>query len=446
MNDYILKEGKNKLIKSKVMKNSFWIIIGKVMQMGISFLVGVVTARYLGPSNYGIINTVASYTSLLLPLCKLGLAAVFVKKIVENPEREGEYLGSGIVIRIISSILCMLILIIVVSIIKPSDNIFKMVTVIYSFTLLFQSFDLFELWYQAKLSSKYDSMIGVIGYSVSSVYKVILLILKKNVMWFAFATVLDYLVIALIYMTYTVSKNKIKLKFSFKCSHYLLLAGKHFILANLMIMLYASMDKIMIQHFLGEKNVGLYSVAVTICTMWTFVLNAIINSMRPMIIDSYSNKEIYKERIIQLFSIVIWASIIVSAIFSVFSNFIIRVLYGSQYLGSINALRIVTWYTGFSYLGVARSVWTVCENKEKYEKYFAFSGMVANFILNWFLIKLLGIDGAALASLITQIIANFLVPLLIPQTRECAVYILKAFNLKYLFNLRYLNDNNKNTV
>ena len=37
---------------NKEVKNAGWIISGKIFQMILSFFISIITARYLGPSNY----------------------------------------------------------------------------------------------------------------------------------------------------------------------------------------------------------------------------------------------------------------------------------------------------------------------------------------------------------------------------------------------------------
>lgn len=430
----MLKALFNKFGGSKVVQNTSWIIAGKSLQMVISFLVGIVTARYLGPSNYGLISTATAYTSFFQPFCTMGLSAVFVKMVLDNKEDEGKLLGSGILMRCASSVLSMSVMMVVVIFVNPNDRVLQTVCFIHSFVLLFQAFDLFDYWYQSKYKSKFSSIIGVIGYAASAIYKVALLVLDKSVEWFAFATVLDFLVIAFIYMLYTVPKNKIRLSFSVDSAKLLFNSGKHFILSNVLVVSYAYLDRIMLSKMIDSAAVGLYTTATTICSLWVFVLAAYINSVRPSVVESYqTNLEEYKKKLIQLYSVVIWLSVIISAFICLFSRTIVLLLYGREYIGSVNTLRIITWYTGFSYLGVARSVWTVCENKQKYEKYFAFGGVVTNIILNVCFIKNWGIEGAALASLVTQIVTNVMLPYVIKETRENAIMVIKAFNPKNIF-------------
>ena len=84
-------------------------------------------------------------------------------------------------------------------------------------------------------------------------------------------------------------------------------------------------------------------------------------------------------------------------------------------------LSIICWYTVFSYLGVARNAWIVCENQQKYLKYMYFGAAVINVFLNYIMIPILGAQGAALASLLTQFCTALILPLFIrdlwPNTR-----------------------------
>ena len=54
-------------------------IIGRIYQMSLSFVVSMLTARYLGPSNYGLINYASSFTSFFSTFCVLGINSVIVK-------------------------------------------------------------------------------------------------------------------------------------------------------------------------------------------------------------------------------------------------------------------------------------------------------------------------------------------------------------------------------
>ena len=69
----MLREIIQKLFKSKVARNAGWIIMGRVAQALIGIIVGLLTARYLGPSNYGVISYAIAYTTFFNSLIELTL-------------------------------------------------------------------------------------------------------------------------------------------------------------------------------------------------------------------------------------------------------------------------------------------------------------------------------------------------------------------------------------
>jgi O-antigen/teichoic acid export membrane protein len=123
----------------------------------------------------------------------------------------------------------------------------------------------------------------------------------------------------------------------------------------------------------------------------------------------------------------------ISLVISLLAKWIIGILYGAPYLPAVAPLRIVVWYTAFSYLGVARNAWMVCENKQHYLKYLYSGAALINVILNVLLIPSFGATGAAAASLITQISTTVLLPILIKPLRGNVKMMLDAVLLKDVF-------------
>jgi O-antigen/teichoic acid export membrane protein len=165
--------------------------------------------------------------------------------------------------------------------------------------------------------------------------------------------------------------------------------------------------------------------------MWTFVLQAIIDSLYLSILRlKHENQEAYEKKNRQLYAIVFYVSCFVSFGFLVLGKLVIWILYGEAYLPAVPVLRIITWYTAFSYLGVARNAWIVSEGKQKYLKYMYGGAAIVNVVLNIILIPLLGSVGAAVASLLTEILTGLVLPLFIRELRPNAKLMLQAIFLR----------------
>lgn len=420
-----------KIFLNKEIINSSWIIGGKIIQMLISLVVSILTTRYLGPSNFGIINYASAYVIFFSAISTLGINSIIVKEFADNPEKEGEILGSTIVLRFLSSLFSIIVINGIVFVLDHDEKVTIAVVFLCSLSIAFQIFDSITYWFQSRYRAKVTAIAGLIGYIVASIYKVALLILNKNVEWFAFATSVDYICMAFFLMLSYKKYNGPKLSFDYGRGKKLVSKSYHYILSGLMIAIYGQTDKFMIKQMLSEKEVAYYSVATAICTMWVFVLQAIIDSAFPTIVNYYKNDyEKYKKKNIQLYSIIFYVSVGISVLFTLFGKYIIILLYGEAYIDSVLPLKIVTWYTAFSYLGVARNAWIVCENKQKYLKYIYGSAAILNVILNACMIPWWGTAGAALASLITNIATSILLPLGITELQPNAKLMLDAILLK----------------
>lgn len=422
------------LRKNKVVKNAGWIIGGKVANKLLAFVVGIFAARYLGPSNYGLINYAAAYAAFFASLCTLGINSVIVKNFVDHPDQQGETIGTTLLLRAISSLLSALAIIGIVSVVDRGERLTIVVVALYSIGLIFQVFDTLNYWFQARLQSKYSAIAELFSYAAMSVYKIILLALGKSVEWFAVASALDYIVLAVFLLIAYFKNGGTRFRYSLEKAKELLQSSGSFIIAGLMVSIYACTDKLMLKQMLGADAVGHYSLASTVSVSWAFILSAIIDSLYPEIVQSFQKDRLrYERKNRQLYAIVFYVSLFVSAMICLVAKPFILILYGENYLPAVGPLRIVVWYTAFSYLGVARNAWMVCENRQKYLKYLYVSAAALNVVLNLALIPSWGASGAAAASLITQASTTVILPAIIRPLRPNCRLMLDAVLFRGIF-------------
>ena len=424
------------LLKNKTVKNASWIIGGKVVHMLLSFFVGIFTARYLGPANQGLIDYASAYTIIFHSICTLGIDSIIVKNYIDHPDEQGETLGTAIVLRLISSLISVGLILGIVAVMDKGEKITLIVVALYSLSVIFNVFDSFGSWFQNRLQSKYPTIATLIGYVAVSIYRIILLITRKNVYWFSLSLTLDYVVIAIfLFIVYKKSGGP-RLSFSKEKAKQLLKSSYHFILSGLMIAVYNATDKWMLKQLIGNAEdalaeVGFYGRANMLCTMWCFVLGAIITSVTPTIMRLHkTDTELFEKRNRQLYAVIFYVSTFVSVLFLFLSDWLIPFLYGVEYAPASNPLKILTWLTAFSYIGVARNIWIVCEEKQNYLKYLYLVAAIGNVALNLVFIPIMGASGAALASVITQVLTAIVIPMFIKPLRKNTKMILEGIILK----------------
>ena len=420
---------------NKVAKNAVWIIGVRIVQSVVALLINMLTARYLGPSNFGLITYAASLVAFVLPIMQLGFSNVLVQEIVNDSDAEGTILGTSITLSLISSVCCIVGVTSFAFSANPNEPITVLVCLLYSSILVFQACDHIEFWYQAKLMSKYTSVISLVSYVLVSSYKVYLLVTAKSVLWFAISNALDYALISICGLILYRKLGGKKLSFSWNVGKSMFEKSKHYILSSMMVTIFAQTDKIMIKMMMNESATGYYGAAVACAGMFSFVFGAVIDSFRPSIFEAQKeNEELFKHRLTMLYSFIIYLSLAQSAGMTLLSKWIIFILYGKAYEPAISALQIIVWYTTFSYMGSVRNIWILAKNKQQYLWQINTFGAAANVILNAILIPLIGINGAAIASLITQIFTNVIVGYIIKPIRPNNAIIVEALNPKYLMN------------
>lgn len=423
-------------LKKRIIANAGWIIACKIVQAVASVVVSILTARCLGPSNFGIINYAASLVSFCTPIMQLGLTNVIVQELTDNPKQDGKIVGTATLLNIISSVFCIGGITVFSLFANANSPVTILVCSLYSLMLLFQAFELVQYWFQAKLLSKYSSISSLVAYLVMTIYKIVLLVLGKDVVWFSISYSIDYLIISIILFVIYKKKGGGKLGLSKELAIKMFNKGKYYIVAGLMVNIFAQSDRIMIKHMLGDDYTGYYSAASTLATMSSFVFAAIIDTMRPVIFEAKKQQlSSYHLNIKRLYSIVIYLSLLQSLFMTVFSDYIVKFMYGSDYAPSSSALKIIVWFTTFSYLGAVRNIWMLSEEKQKYLLIINTSGAATNIGLNFLLIPIMGINGAALASLITQFFTNVIMGWIIPPIWENNTLMIKSLNPVYIWDM-----------
>ncbi len=107
-------------------------------------------ARHIGPEAFGIWNYALALTAIVGSLAILGLDKVVVKEVVSHPERENGIIASTLAIRFAAGLLAFLVCIAVVYFMKHYSSACLYCTLIAGLTIILQSFDVFDYFYQAK--------------------------------------------------------------------------------------------------------------------------------------------------------------------------------------------------------------------------------------------------------------------------------------------------------
>lgn len=411
----------------KIVKNIGWLMGGKIVNMILQFFVSLATARYLGPSNFGTINYVAAFVSFFSSIASLGLAVVVIKEVSLNRYDNNEIIWTSIWLRFGTAILSTISIVALMFITNRDDPMIVQIAVLESLSIVFSSFDTINYYFQGKLLSKWTSIAGVLAYIGMSLYRIYLLATGADIVWFALSTSTDMIFQAVFLMLFYTRLEGLRPRFNWQLGKRLLKQSYHYLIAGLITILYAQVDRIMLGNMLDKTAVGYYSAALTISTLWSMIPTALIQSLSPMLYEAASkSRSQFLRRLRQSYAALFWLNALYSIFVCLFAHWIILILYGKDYLAGTNALRIVVWYYGLSTMSTLNQVYLANDGKDKYINRFCIAGLITDAILNFALIPVMGINGAAIATLITHIVIQIIMPYVFKDTREIAVCIIRG--------------------
>ena len=427
----------NNKVRTKIIKNSGWLISDKIFALIIGVFVSAIIARYFGPENYGEYNYALSFISLFTALSTLGLETLTVKSIVDKHNDEGTILCTSLYLRVFGGTILTILSFIIIRILEPADTNLHILVLIMSLTMVFKALEVIEYWIQANQRAKISSIIRMAAYVISATFKLTVVLLHGSLVHYALIYTSDAIIVggALLIAYFRNRENISKWKFNLKYAKYILSQSWYMILSGLMSTLYMRIDQVMLGSMMSTKvELGIYAVAVQIASMWYFVPMAIIVSFNPIIMSKkkYDEKS-FLNTVQLLYNIVALIGVGFGIFILVFSHLIVNILFGPEYSKATIILAVSIWAGTFAMLGSARGSWLVCEGLQKYSMIYIGVGCIVNITLNYFLIPILGGYGAAIATLVSQIIAVVIIPLFIKKTRISGVMMLKAFDIRQIF-------------
>lgn len=422
---------REKLSGKRLIKNVSWIFFGNVAHAILSFALNIFVARVLSLNDNGMLTFATSWITFFSSVGTLGFHGIISREFSKDEEKGNEYIWSCIAARLLFSVLAIVSLQVIVRISSPNEPLLHIIVLCQSMQILVGSFDIFVYWYRYKNKASIAAIFRLIAFGISAVWRVVAIAVFNNLTLYVLGIVAETTIFVLfLYIFYRNHYTK-HIRVSKKTILILLKISYPFIFSSVLSTIYGQADKIMLKSMIDNSAVALYNAATTLAGLVVIIPTTLIEGFRPDIMDSKLYDEaLYQKRLRQLYAIIFWICIAYGLIITIFARHIILLVYGEKYLGAVGALSLVVWYTSFSYFGAINNVYMVAEDKIKWVQVTTLIGALCNVLLNFALIPSMGIVGAALASLLTQMLANFILMAIIPDLRKGFGIMVKGIALR----------------
>jgi O-antigen/teichoic acid export membrane protein len=393
----------------KYFANTSWMFFERIFRMLVSFFVTIYVVRYLGPKDFGLYSYVLSYFWLFGALSTLGLEGISTREIVKHPDKKDEINGTVFYLRLMGSFSAILLMGTVL-LISGEETYTAFLILIASGSFLFQSFSAIEYYFRGTVKAKYNVYALSSSVLLSSLFKIILLLVKAPIIYFIVAVVFEYFVLAVgLVLVYHFNKLSVfNWRYSKELASSFLKDSWPLMLSGIMVMVYMKIDQIMIKHMINDVAVGYYAAAVKLSEAWYFIPVTLCNSIFPAIVNAKNvSEEFYNNRMQKLYDILAWMAIGIAVPVTFFSNQIIQLLFGNEFMPAAPVLVIYIWAGVAVFLGVASGYYLINENLTKLSFNRNFIGMILNVGMNLILVPIYGIIGSAVATFVSYSVIIF---------------------------------------
>jgi O-antigen/teichoic acid export membrane protein len=405
----------------KILANAAWLFSDRILRMGFSVFIGAWVARYLGAEDFGAYNYAIAFVNLFGAFANLGLEQIVIRDIVREPSHKNQILGTAFILRLLGGVIALVVSTVTILGIRSDDPLMPWLIAIVAISLIFQAFDVIDFWFQSQVQSKYTVWAKNIAFVSTNIAKILLIQSKAPLIFFAWTYSIEFILSAVgLALIYQARGSLLKAwKFTLPWAKRLLKDSWTLILTSFVIGIYMRIDQIMLGQMVGDQAVGIYSVAVRISELWYFVPIAISNSIYPSIVEAKQISEsLYYQRLQRIMSFMSFLSYGMAIFFSLTSNLIIRLLFGAGYEAASAILIIHIWTGVFVASGLIRNLWTTTEGLMQYAFITSGLGALVNIGANFILIPRYGGIGAALATVISQMVAAYITSLFFKKTRR----------------------------
>lgn len=389
-------------MKNKLLKNVVSYSFGNIVSKFLLFLFGIVAARYYGAAIYGQYNYAVSVVSYFIMVASLGVQSYAVYLIAKEPERTSELYSKVLSLEMIFGFLSTFLLVLFIEFV-PSNG--KMVFVVGSMIII-SSLNI-DWIYKAKQNFKYVSVQVAINALIQFII-VVVAAMCNITSWIVLPLAVS--IAQLISNCYLLLKMKniyfVKFCFDLRGWIPLIKNGLPFLFSGVFAGINCNIDIVFLGNMVDDKLVGCYSVTYKIINLLTFIVAIVFTPIFPVLVEKFENNRILDinklvSKSIKILLIFI-LPIIVGGIIT--GEQIIVLLFGREYSGTKIVFIMLLIYTVLFYVREVYGYLISASGNQKKYMLITFVSAGSNICMNLFLIPMLGIEGAALATIISEVI------------------------------------------
>ncbi|MFZ5497303.1 MAG: flippase [Verrucomicrobiota bacterium] len=391
--------------------NFAWLVGEKVVRLALGVVVGFWVARYLGPARFGAYSYAMAIVGIAVMVTEGGMEGVLKRELLVQAERAPALFAAVGIIRLCLGALGYLGLCGALAAGWGGTSEERSLLAVAGLLLFQPLWFTPDVWFQVRLQSRISVITQLVALACGAALRLTLIQREAGLTAFAWAAVGEAGVAGLLLawraraagMRIGIGPGLPDLMRKLWQDAWPLLAS------GIAVAVYIRIDAVMLRQMSGEGAVGIYAAGIKFTEVWFFFPGALAASLLPGIIraraegpDAYARR---LQRYCALSAVLAYGLTVPTALAA---PWLVRWAYGQAFIEAVPVLMVHTWVLVFAALGVARGQYCINEGHTRFHLWATIAGAAVNVLLNLWLIPRHGPFGAAIATLVAQMVAAWL--------------------------------------
>lgn len=422
------------------LSNTSWLFADRAIRLVAGIIIGAWVARYLGPSQYGLLSFSLTICAIFTAISALGLDTNVVRDLVQKPNNHNAIMGTAFTLKLVMSIAVLLSVVIALNcFVKNGQD--RIVILFVSMGVVFHCFGVIDFYFQSIVRSKYVVATTIFTLTIGYAIKIVLILSGSPLEYFAFLILFESILLGIGYI-YFYRRNSmfsiISWEFDLVEAKTLLRDCWPILLSAIVFEVHARIDVIVVKNVLGNESVGQYVAAARLTNLLYFFPIILSASIFPKVVRAkVESKEKFLKTIQYSYDFLVILAILIALLVTIFGSGIIHLLYGAEYKVAGEVLVIHIWSIVFVFLSISSTKFLILESKYKVIFFRSLVGLVTNLVFSLLLIDSYGLSGVAMATLLSWFFCGYLYDLLDKDMRY--MFYLKSNTLNIYRLIRTIN-------
>lgn len=377
-------------------------IVARIANLALGVVVTLVLVRALGSHEFGVWSTLFAITQITTGLGELGLSQIAISRAASEPERESQWLGSLLSLRLLLAVPITIASILAVFLIVSGRDA-RIAGTLLSLVMLVGAASTLGVVFQLRVRNHISMAILTLNSVVWGAGVVIVAVLSGGIVAFAAvflaSSVLTTAVTALLASRAAV----IRVRGTRHLWRRMLRVGLGLGAAGMLVTLYVKLDQILVFQFVGSRQAGLYAADYRLLEQIQFIPGSVMTTLFPMIAVAYPAHPGRVRDLLQIAAEYLsMASLPILAFTIVAARPIVTFLFGSEFAEAAPALPVLAGaFVSISFGYLVGNMVVILELQRVLLRNAAV-GLVINVVLNVLLIPRYGFQAAAWITLLTE--------------------------------------------